>query len=64
MIKGRVFPTGSGVARGTIFPKLSVVIVIFCMAGVTILRCAFEYAVHMTFFASRVYVRAIQFEGK
>ncbi len=47
MVKCDVLPAGWDMAERTILPKLTVVMVVFCMARETILRRSFEIAVGM-----------------
>ena len=44
--------------------ELTVVMIVLFMAGITILRCALENAIHMATRASHINVRASQLEGR
>ena len=48
MVEVHVLPPAGIVARGAIRPKLAAMRILRGVAGVTILRCAFEHVIHVT----------------
>ena len=56
-------PAPRVMAGATINWKLAVVLVIFLVAGITVLRCSIVHMIYMTFLADHIYVFAGKFEG-
>mgnify|MGYP005841124861 CR=1 FL=1 len=64
VVKGGILPPFGGMALGAILTELPLVCVVCLVAGVTLLGCALEYAVHMAGFTCQDAMRSCQRERR
>lgn len=64
MIERCILPIRRIMARFALSPILSIMFIVFAMAGITILRCAFEDIIRMAFFTGGFSVFTLEFERR
>jgi hypothetical protein len=64
MVEGRRFPGGCAMARTTVCSKTTAMVIVFCVAGVTGGRRAFEDCVLVALITIGVEMGTGQFEGR